>query len=205
MVLLIKVLDDLLKLWHPRGSQVTVHEKYPPSNTGSVIDKLFCLWSLTSSKGDSLKFLGHVLFLSEPHEIGNWVRSSRQNEDQWNRDRGVLERLSEVERWGLNEWVAQVLHNEVLHGEGDLIRSQGFKDNDLLEGVQLVVPCAWDWLIVRFFAVEYLSEFCLLVNEELLESLKYWELSSSIDLLVDFSPFEISEPVGWVWWDLDVS
>ncbi len=51
---------------------------------------------------------------------------------------------------------------------------------------------------MRLGRVKYLLEFLLVLDEEGIETLKCWQLSHTIDLLVGLSPLQVAEPVSWV-------
>lgn len=204
MLGVIDLLNDSLKFRHPGDGQMTVHEKYPATTSQVVVDHLGGFGTLTSTKRDLLALLCHVRVFSESFETGDGIGTLRKDEDKRSRDVTILVRLGQVEDRWLNEWLSHVLHDEVLHSEGDLVGTERLDDNQFLESVQFGIPLTWKRFVLWLERVKDFLEFQVVGNEERIKVFECRESSGHGNkLLCGLGPSKIIEPFSWVLLNLD--
>lgn len=135
MHLIVEIFHQFLQYRSPTDTQVAVLQQYPASFDLFFFDHFLRNRSLALTQRRALEAFAHALFFSKTFEIANRIRTSRQNENQWRLNGTILVTLGKV-KCGRNDIIfAQFLADIVLNGRNQFVRTQTFKQKQLLENV----------------------------------------------------------------------
>jgi hypothetical protein len=144
----LKTINNCLKLRHETRSEMAIHEKCPSASASIVLNTSHGFLILTSTQGDGLELAGEVHLVSESLEIGNWIGTRGEHENQRTGSTGIFVGFLDTEGWRNNVLLTNLLGNEVLDSKWNLILSDSLDDDHLLEVVQFIVPISRNGLIL---------------------------------------------------------
>mmetsp|Transcript_34849 Transcript_34849/g.109443 ORF Transcript_34849/g.109443 Transcript_34849/m.109443 type:complete len:531 (-) Transcript_34849:195-1787(-) len=141
------VLDDLLEARHPREHQVAVREEHPVPRPQAVLQHAHRRRRLALPERAVVHVDVHLL--REREHVRRGVHARREHEDE---RRVRVRRLvdgAEVEGRRVHEIGAHVLAHEVGRREEAAVHAQRAQDAHLLQVRALVLPVAWQALVLR--------------------------------------------------------
>mmetsp|Transcript_3223 Transcript_3223/g.10042 ORF Transcript_3223/g.10042 Transcript_3223/m.10042 type:complete len:296 (+) Transcript_3223:681-1568(+) len=128
-----EAVDDLFKLLKPRNHQMAVGEEHPASRLHVIVDKHRRNFVLTLTQRQAAQRAPFLL--RECNELRCRIHTWRQHENEGENVSRFVEGIKQAERRGVDVASVKHLFNEMLHHEGNTIRTHTANDDHTLQVV----------------------------------------------------------------------
>ena len=173
---------------------MAVLQEHPTSFDLFFFDHLLGDRALTLAERSALETFAHSLFFGETLEIAHWIGTSGKHEDKRNFDGAVLVALRQVEGRRDDILFAHFLHNEVLDGRDELIRTETLERQEPLETVEFRLVRLGPLLFVSRVGVIDMTIFVRVLHEMVFETLVVGQCGESCKVEVNVVPGGLSNP-----------